>query len=194
MKEKQIIQLNKQIIEEYKGKRIVLGQGKINSSVLLIGEAPGRNEEESGKPFVGQAGKYLEEFLEVLELDRKELYITNVVKYRPTRKSKKTGGLINRTPTKKEVLEFTSYLIEEIDILEPKVIVTLGNTPLKSIYNEKAKIGDLHGQVINVNIKDTKYKLCPLYHPAAIIYRQELKKVYLNDLKGIKSIVNYYFK
>lgn len=191
LKEKQLEQLNEQIVENYKDKKIVLGNGKINSRILLIGEAPGKNEEELGKPFVGQAGKHLEEFLEVLELDRNELYITNVVKYRPTRRSKKTGGLINRTPTKREVVEFTSYLVEELDILEPEVIVTLGNTPLKSIYSEKAKIGELHGQIINVNIKDKKYILCPLYHPAAVIYRQELKEVYLEDLKGIKSIVSY---
>lgn len=177
-------------MEAYKDKKIVLGDGEINSTILLVGEAPGKNEEELGKPFVGQAGKYLEEFLEILELDRKELYITNVVKYRPTKRSKKTNNYINRTPTKKEIEKFTRYLIEEIDILEPKIIVTLGNIPLKSIYDEKAKIGDLHGQIFNVYIKNKEYKLCPLYHPAAVIYRKELKSIYLEDLNGIKHIVN----
>lgn len=190
MKEKQLKSLNRQIMEAYKDKKIVLGDGEINSTILLVGEAPGKNEEELGKPFVGQAGKYLEEFLEILELDRKELYITNVVKYRPTKRSKKTNNYINRTPTKKEIEKFTRYLIEEIDILEPKIIVTLGNIPLKSIYDEKAKIGDLHGQIFNVYIKNKEYKLCPLYHPAAVIYRKELKSIYLEDLNRIKHIVN----
>lgn len=111
------------------------------------------------------------------------------VKYRPTKTSKKTGGLINRTPTMREILEFTDYLMEEINILEPKIIVTLGNTPLKSIYDEKARIGDLHGKDMDIILKDKQYKLCPLYHPAAVIYRQELKEVYIDDLKKLKKII-----
>ncbi len=190
LKEKKIKELNEKIQTVYKEETIVLGDGKVDSSIFLIGEAPGKNEVELKKPFVGQAGKYLEEFLEVLGLSRENLYITNVVKYRPTKKSDKTGRLINRTPTKKEINEFTNYLISEIDIIKPKIIVILGNTPLKSIYNEKAKIGELHGRLIEIVIKDKTYRMFPLYHPAAVIYRQELKKVYMKDLKKLKKVID----
>nr|WP_255547813.1 uracil-DNA glycosylase [Crassaminicella indica] len=188
MKEKQIEELNKKILDEHKDKEIVLGNGSINSAIVLIGEAPGAKEVEEKLPFVGQAGKHLEEFLNILELDRGELYITNTVKFRPTRKSSKTGREINRAPSKKEIEDFKEYLFDEIDIIKPKVIVTLGNVPLKTMMsNENNKIGELHGKNIKVNIKNKEYDLFPLYHPAAVIYRRELKEVYIDDLKKLKK-------
>ncbi|QZY55032.1 uracil-DNA glycosylase [Crassaminicella profunda] len=188
MKEKEIEELNKKIIGENKDQEIVLGNGSVHSTMILIGEAPGAKEVEAKLPFVGQAGKHLEEFLNILELDRKELYITNTVKFRPTRISSKTGGKINRAPSKKEIESFKEYLFDEIDMIGPKVIVTLGNVPLKTIIgNENAKIGDLHGKNDKVNIKNREYNLFPLYHPAAVIYRRELKEVYMEDLKKLKN-------
>ncbi|MCT4605909.1 MAG: uracil-DNA glycosylase [Marinisporobacter sp.] len=188
LKENEIEKLNKKIIEEHEDQEIVLGNGSVDSSMILIGEAPGAKEVEAKLPFVGQAGKYLEEFLHVLELDRKELYITNTVKFRPTKISSKTGGKINRAPSKKEIENFKGYLFDEIEIIQPQVIITLGNVPLKTITgNEKDKIGELHGKAIKVNIKDREYKVFPLYHPAAVIYRRELKEVYIEDLKKLKK-------
>src|SRR5699024_11639483 len=121
LKKEKLKRLNEEITMDYNEKTIVLGNGKIDSPILLIGEAPGKNEEKLGKPFVGQAGKYLEEFLEVLELGKEDLYITNVVKYRPTKKSKRTSGVINRTPTMKEVLVYIDYIIEKISIYEIEI-------------------------------------------------------------------------
>nr|WP_207669733.1 uracil-DNA glycosylase [Marinisporobacter balticus] len=188
LKERQLEELNKRILEEHKEKEIVLGTGSMNSKILLIGEAPGAKEVEVKLPFVGQAGKHLEEFLEILELDRKEIYITNTVKFRPTKKSSKTKGEINRAPSKKEIEDFKKYLFDEIAIIKPQIIVTLGNVPLKTVKgDENAKIGELHGKNDKVNINDREYNLFPLYHPAAIIYRRELKTVYIEDLQQLKK-------
>jgi len=184
-------ELNEKIINEFNDKDIVLGDGTTNSRVVLIGEAPGAKEVELRKPFVGQAGKHLEEFLDILDLDRQDLYITNVVKFRPTRESKKTGNKVNRPPTNKEIESFKEYLLKEIGIISPEIVVTLGNVPLKTITNNKsAKIGDFHGRLLTNNIDNKEYKVFPLYHPAAIIYRRELKSVYLSDLEKLRKVLD----
>ena len=190
LKEKLMDELNTQIISEFSDKGIVIGNGSLNSRVLLIGEAPGAKEVEQKKPFVGQAGKHLQEFLDILQLDRNDLYITNTVKFRPTKESKKTGGKINRAPTKSEINQFKGYLFKEINIVSPQIIVTLGNVPLKTILqDEQATIGDYHGKKLKTTILDTDYILFPLYHPAAVIYRRELREVYLNDLRQLALLL-----
>lgn len=189
IKKQRIDKLNKKILEKYSDKKVVLGHGNINSSIILIGEAPGSKEVELNKPFVGQAGKQFDEFLEMLEINREDVYITNVVKYRPTRKSKKTEGLINRPPTIKEIENFREYLFEEIDIIGPKIIVTLGNTPLKALFDNSYNIGEIHGNLFTKYIDGQKYKVYPLYHPAAILYRRQLKEVYIDDLIGLKNLL-----
>jgi uracil-DNA glycosylase family 4 len=189
VKTDRIESLNHRIISQYPKERIVLGYGNINSAIMLIGEAPGSKEVELGEPFVGQAGKHFEEFLEILNINREDVYITNTVKYRPTRANPKTGRLSNRTPTLKEIEDFKDYLVEEIDIVNPKMIVTLGNTPLKCIFNEELKISKAHGNLLDRNIQGVKYDVFPLYHPAAVIYRPQLKEVYLEDLLRLKEII-----
>lgn len=188
-KKQRIDRLNRKITEEYSNQKIVLGHGNINSSIILIGEAPGSKEVELNKPFVGQAGKNFDEFLEILEIDRERVYITNTVKYRPTKKSSKTEGVVNRTPTKKEIESFKEYLLEEIDIIRPKIIVTLGNTPLKALFQEEHKISEVHGTLFNISINRIDYNVYPLYHPAAVIYRREIRKVYIDDLMKLKKII-----
>ncbi len=189
LKHERIQSLNNRILEEYTNEKIVLGDGNLDCSIMLIGEAPGAKEVELKKPFVGQAGKYLDEFIEVLGISREQLYITNVVKYRPTKKSTKTDGVVNRPPTNIEIEKFKKYLIEEIDIIDPEIIVSLGNTPIKGIFEDDFKIGEVHGKALETNIKGKEYMIFPLYHPAAVIYRRELKTVYLDDLKELKKII-----
>lgn len=189
MKHERIQSLNKRILEDYTNENIVFGDGNLDCSIMLIGEAPGAKEVELKKPFVGQAGKYLDEFIEVLDIEREQLYITNVVKYRPTKKSTKTDGVVNRTPTNIEIEKFKKYLIEEIDIIDPEIIVPLGNTPIKGIFEDNLKIGEVHGKALKANIKGKEYMVFPLYHPAAVIYRRELKKVYLDDLQELKKLI-----
>ncbi len=168
-------------------RRIVLGCGKVNSDILLIGEAPGGEEEKQGKPFVGSAGKNLNEFLKIIELERENIYITNVVKLRPFKLSPKTGKPINRPPNKDEINFFKKYLYQEIEAVNPKIIVTLGNTALRAVYNNNnVVIGDYHGKIWNVS----NFNVFPLYHPASIIYNRALKEVYLCDLLKLKNIIH----
>ncbi|NLJ98404.1 MAG: uracil-DNA glycosylase [Tissierellia bacterium] len=189
MKAQNIKRLNEKIIKEFSKEKLILGHGNLNSTIVLIGEAPGAKEIEIGEPFVGQAGKYLNEFLEALDIDRDDVYITNAVKYRPTKTNHKTGRLSNRTPTIKEIDSFRKYLNEEIAIVDPKIVVTLGNIPLRAIFNENLKIGEVHGRLMEKDIENNKYKIFPLYHPAAVIYRRELKAVYMKDLASLEIII-----
>lgn len=162
---------------------IVLGNGNPESAILLIGEAPGKEEVKLSKPFVGAAGKNLSEFLDVLGLDRDSIYITNAIKYR-LKQTSPFGRVVNRPATKQEIEANRPYLLEEINILNPKYIVTLGNVPYKALTGEmKASIGEVHGKLKTVCIGDSDFPLYPLYHPASIIYNRTLKDVYLEDVK-----------
>lgn len=186
-----IDEVNKRIIEDaknsdYKDRVIVLGEGKKNAKIFMIGEAPGGDEEKTGRPFVGKAGKNLSEFLEIVGLKREDIYISNVVKIRPFNLSPKTGKPVNRTPNRKELEFFTPYLIEEIEAINPDIIVTLGNTSLRAVLNDKkAVIGDYHGKITEVLDK----KLFALYHPASIIYNRSLKDTYYDDLDKLKNVL-----
>lgn len=166
------------------GKRFVLGEGNANQpSLLLVGEAPGAQEEALGRPFVGKAGQNLDHFLSVVRLERGDLYITNAVKFRPTRTGP-TGRLSNRTPTGQEVALFLPWLREEIRLVNPRAVVTLGNTPLRALAAQAQPIGQVHGQWMQT---DDGFPLFPLYHPAALIYRRELAEVYESDLRHLAT-------
>lgn len=175
-------------------KILVFGEGDITAGIMLVGEAPGEQETLQRRPFVGKAGKNLNAFLEVLELARQELYITNVVKFRPEKTNPETGRKSNRPPNKEEIALFRRFLREEIGILCPKVIVTLGNVALKAVAdNEKITIGEVHGTAIDVGLweekKQTAPKLFPLYHPASVIYNRDLHEVYQQDLQKLKEFL-----
>ncbi len=174
-------------------KILVFGEGNVNSPMVLVGEAPGEQETIKQRPFVGKAGKNLEEFLDILELEREDIYITNVVKFRPFKKNEKTGRLSNRPPTREEIDLSRVWLIKELTIIEPKVVVSLGNTALKTLSGRRdIKIGDVHGNPFDIEIGDKGYvtSLFPLYHPASIIYRRELKAIYEEDLKKLKAYMD----
>ncbi|NMB33621.1 MAG: uracil-DNA glycosylase [Clostridium sp.] len=167
---------------------IVLGDGNINSRMVLVGEAPGREEVQQGKPFVGAAGKNLMEFLNRLEVKRENIYITNTIKYRLSKVNTDTGRIINRASTKKEIEENRGYLLKEINIIRPEFIITLGNTPLYAISGRNIKIGDVHGKIQKIDVLGIEYKLFPLYHPASIIYNRKLKVVYYEDIEKLREI------
>lgn len=157
-------------------KHLVFGEGNPAARICLIGEAPGEKEDEAGRPFVGKAGKQLDEFLLISGIRREEVYITNAVKFRPTATGKK--GLVNRTPTKSEIEAFRPYLLRELESLGAEVIVTLGNTPLFAVTSENLRIGDVHGTFLPLG----KKTLYPMYHPASVIYNRSLKETYTADI------------
>lgn len=188
--------LKQRIDEIYTGKfsgshKFVYGEGNPNSKIVFIGEAPGGDEEKQGRPFVGKAGKNLTAFLDGIGMERKDIYITNAVKFRPTNENPKTHRLSNRTPTTSEILLYRDWLKDELKTVQPELVITLGNTPLFSVTNDKSlKITQVHGMLLKQKIEDydIEFTLMPFYHPAAVIYRRELTQVYLEDMQKFKQV------
>lgn len=184
--------LHQSRLKEHFGEEIplVFGSGDIESKIVLVGEAPGKTEVEQGKPFVGQAGKNLEEFINILGISREDLYITNVVRFRPVKYNPDTGRESNRTPNREEIKISTDFIEQELSIIKPELAVSLGNIALKCILkDDKATIGIMHGFPINVKFAGTEFVLFPLYHPASIIYNRALKDVYLQDLHKLRNYI-----
>ena len=165
--------------ELYEGdkKVLVYGEGAKNARVMLIGEAPGEQETLMGRPFVGKAGKNLDAFLEAAGLDRPALYVTDTVKFRPTKRSA-AGRVVNRPPTQEEIRLFLPWLQREIALVAPAYIVTLGNVPLKALMGRSAVIGQVHGRLLEWEGR----RLYPMYHPASVIYNPSLKQAYADDM------------
>lgn len=165
----------------------VCDNGPVPSPVLLLGEAPGGDEDLSGRPFTGQAGKELDEFLSVLGLSREEIYIGNVVKCRPVRPSRRGryGDFANRKPLAGEIKACSPWLEEEIRILRPKIIITLGGVPLSKVLGRPVKIGDFRGRPFYS--ESWGCHIFPLYHPASVIYDRSKKEIYLADLQSLKN-------
>ena len=159
---------------------LVLGEGPLGAAVMLIGEAPGEQEEKLRRPFVGKAGRNLDGFLAAAGLDRSGLYVTNAVKLRPTRLSR-AGRVVNRPPTREEIDAFEPWLRREIRLVRPGCVVTLGNVPLQALLGRGAAIGRLHGQFLEAE----GAALFPMYHPASVIYNPSLKAVMEADMRSL---------
>lgn len=164
----------------------VFGDGRADKpDLVLVGEAPGEQESLQGRPFVGAAGKILDHFLTVLGLERQNIYITNVVKQRPCRRSA-TGRVVNRPPSPEEIALFRPWLLEELQLIAPSMVVTLGNVPLQTLFHPMARIGDKHGECMTAS---GEHRLFALYHPAATIYNRSLVDVYEADLLKLKALL-----
>ncbi len=158
----------------------VLGNGNPDAEVLFIGEAPGKKEDEQGIPFIGSAGKLLSELLASIHLKREVVYITNIVKYRPPD---------NRDPSGAEIHACQEWLIDEIQIINPSLIVTLGRHAMNH-FLPNAKISEVHGKVFQKNIEGRGIKkILPLYHPAAALYNGGLRTTLFRDFKVISQIL-----
>jgi len=175
-------ELERFVREVYEGDRkvLVFGEGPLGARVMLVGEAPGERESLEGRPFVGKAGKNLDEFLEGAGIRRSELYISNAVKFRPTRLSK-AGGTVNRAPTQEEIRLFTPWLLREIELVKPECVVTLGNVPLRALTDRQQMIGQVHGRFLEF----PKRPLFAMYHPASLIYNPSLRASYEQDLSRL---------
>ena len=162
----------------------VVGIGNLNAKILFIGEAPGRNEDIQGKPFVGRAGKILDELLESIDLKRNDIYIANILKSRPPK---------NRNPLKSEIETCTGYLDKQIRIIQPKVIAPLGNFATLYIFNKFDlkfdKISKIHGKISNTTSKFGHIIVIPLFHPAVATYNSNKKTTLIDDFKIIKKII-----
>lgn len=155
--------------------QLVFGAGSPEADVVFIGEAPGKNEDIKGEPFVGAAGKFLNEMLEMIGLKRSDIYITNIVKYRPPN---------NRDPSPEEKSTFLPYLEKQIDIINPKVIVTLGRHSMDAILPGLI-ISQVHGQP-----KRFKGRVfMPLFHPAAALYNGGLRQTLIDDFAKLPLIL-----
>ncbi|HHV59242.1 MAG TPA: uracil-DNA glycosylase [Clostridiaceae bacterium] len=170
-------------------KEIVLGTGNLEAKILMVGEAPGKDEVRLSRPFSGMAGRNLDEFLSLLDIGRSSIYITNAIKYRLAKTNPKTGRISNRPATRREIIESREYLIGEIDIINPEYIVTLGNTALWAVTGDFGlNVGTLHGKIHKIlNKEKPNIKLYSLYHPASIIYNRSLKSTYIEDILRLKD-------
>jgi len=165
---------------------IVFGKGNPNAEIMFIGEAAGRNEDLQGLPFVGAAGKNLDKLLDKVGLSIEDVYITNILKYRPPE---------NRDPFPEEIKAHTPWLLQQIREIKPKVICSLGNYATKfflsegnvDLMKEQPGITSIHGKVKFVKINGFEIKLIPLFHPAAIIYNQKLKSAWEGDMEIVKK-------
>jgi uracil-DNA glycosylase family 4 len=166
--------------------QLVFGAGNPDSDIVFIGEAPGKNEDLKGEPFVGAAGKFLNEMLEMIELKREDVYITNIVKYRPPN---------NRDPQPEEKKAFLPYLQSQLEIIQPKVVVTLGRHSMNCFLPD-LQISKVHGQPKRVklrlkeNDKDTfEVVILPLFHPAAALYNGDMRQTLIDDFALIPAII-----
>lgn len=165
-------------------KILVFGDGNSTQPpLMLIGEAPGEQETLKRRPFVGKAGKNLDHFLEVMGMTRDSIYVSNVVKIRPTERSS-SGRVRNRAPSREEIALFLPFLMKEIELVAPRALVTLGNVPLRALMGGRATIGELHGKW---HTASNGLPLYALYHPAAVIYRRELTQVYEDDVRALRD-------
>ncbi len=168
---------------------LVFGKGNPEAEILFIGEAPGKNEDLEGVPFVGAAGKLLDELLHGINLHLDDVYIANILKYRPPN---------NRDPKEDEIRAHTPYLVEQIKIIKPKIIATLGNFATKFVLAEFNVDGmkqipgmtKLHGQLKKIHVNGQTFTIMPLYHPAATMYKRALRPVLEEDFKKMGEFLS----
>jgi DNA polymerase len=201
-------------------KNLVMGDGNIDTDIVFIGEAPGKNEDETGLPFVGAAGKFLDEMLATAGMQRSDIYITNIVKYRPPN---------NRDPLPEEKKAFWPFLVRQLNIIRPKIVVTLGRHSMEYFLPD-IKISEIHGQPQRISFRSlgqvsqgdsssamqgddeqqtevrkrrsegvaelsTQQRaetvvLVPLYHPAAALYNGGLRATLIEDFMKLPTIIN----
>ncbi len=162
----------------------VIGDGSHEAKIMFVGEAPGKNEAATGRPFVGAAGKILDQLLDSVGIKRSDVYITNIVKDRPP---------FNRDPLPEEILVYGPFLDRQIDVIRPKVIATLGRFSMEyiirkfSLDSQLKPISKLHGTTLEAKAPYGPVTIIPLYHPAVAIYNQNSKGTLMEDFKILKN-------
>ena len=183
-----VVNLTESPLYEYRKKNgyfPVIGQGDHYADIMFIGEAPGKNEAETGRPFCGASGRVLDELLASIDLKREDVYVTNILKDRPPN---------NRDPLKKEIDLYRPFLEEQIEIIQPKVIATLGRFAMEFILRRfgalqaSQKISQLHGAVIKVRTGYGKASVVPLFHPAAALYNAGQRSTLEADFQVLRKL------
>lgn len=165
---------------------VVEGRGNLDADVMFVGEAPGRNEDEQGKPFVGKAGQLLDSLLDEVGISKDSYYIANILKCRPP---------ANRDPKVEEIRAHTPWLLEQIKEIKPKIIITLGNYATKFFMagcdTDKMifqnGITNVRGKFQEIELNGQKVKLFPMFHPAALLYKRELTEKWKDDIRVVKK-------
>jgi uracil-DNA glycosylase family 4 len=181
-KQKKLDQIKAEIIKKHicpdlakSATQLVFGEGDPDAEIVFIGEAPGKNEDLQGKPFVGAAGKFLNEMLEMIGLAREDVYITNIVKYRPPN---------NRDPLPDEKQAFLSFLQAQLEVIKPAVVVTLGRHSMNCFLPD-LQISKVHGEPKR---KGGQVYL-PLFHPAAALYNGGMRQTLIDDFAKIPTVI-----
>ena len=160
---------------------LVFSDGNPFAKIMIIGEGPGANEDKEGKPFVGRAGKLLDKMLESIKLNRKNVYISNVVNFRPP---------MNRRPTDDEVNRYLPFLKKHIELVDPKILLLLGSTALNAIIGNEEVISKARGKWISKKIGNSNPKVIASFHPAFLMRQPEQKKYAWEDLKMIRKKIS----
>ncbi len=185
-KEKELAKITKEILQCkfcLKNKRglLVVGEGSSNAKIVFVGEAPGKEEIKTGRPFIGRAGKLLRELIALTQISEKDYYILSAVKYLPKNYI---------TPKLKDIEHGKLHLLDQLAVIKPKIIVVLGNTASISLLSEKIKISEDHGKVVtSKNKTEVGLKFFLSYHPAAALYSPKLKTELIKDFKKLKKII-----
>lgn len=156
-----------------------MGDGNVDADIVFIGEAPGKNEDLQGLPFVGAAGKFLNAMLAEAGMKREDVYVTNIVKYRPPN---------NRDPLPEEKKAFWPYLLKQLQIIEPKIVVTLGRHSME-YFLPGMYISKIHGEPKRIQFGDHKIVVVPLFHPAAALYNGGLRQTLIDDFCRMPEII-----
>ena len=161
--------------------RIVFSDGNIESPIMIVGEGPGQKEDQMGKPFVGDAGTLLNKMLKAINIERKKIYITNVVNYRPPN---------NRKPETSEINRYSEYLKSHIAIIDPKILILMGSTAMEALLGSDKKISKERGKWKEIIIKKKTYKTIVTFHPAYLLRKPDQKKFSWEDLKIIRKEID----
>ena len=192
-KQQQLDEIRQQIIDNKvcpelaaQATQLVFGDGNPDAKLVFIGEAPGKNEDLQGKPFVGAAGKFLNEMLESIGMKREDVYITNIVKYRPPN---------NRDPLPEEKKVFLPYLQAQLEVIQPVMVATLGRHSL-SCFLPDVQISKVHGQPMRIRLKfkdgsndGFPIVILPLFHPAAALYNGSMKQTLMDDFATVPAVL-----
>ena len=162
-------------------KQLVFADGNSQSKIMIVGEGPGQKEDEQGKPFVGDAGLLLNKMLEAIKIKRNNIYITNVVNYRPPN---------NRKPESSEINRYSNFLRQHISIIDPKILILMGSTAMESLFGSKIKITKERGVWKELIIHNKTYLTIITFHPAYLLRQADQKKYSWADLKLIRKKID----